>query len=123
MALEVRKSICWGCWMQCGALAHVDQGKVVKLTGDPEFYTKGFFCDRGARFAEHLYHPDRLNYPLKRKGERGESKWERISWDQAFDEIAAKLAELKGRYGAETLATTCSGEEDTKRRSGDFCTS
>lgn len=107
MALETRESICWGCWMQCGAVAHLDQGKVVRLTGDPEFYTKGFFCDRGTRFAEHLYHPDRLNYPLKRKGKRGEAKWERISWDQALDEIASKLTELKGRYGPETLATTC----------------
>ena len=44
------------------------------------------------------------SHPLKRKGERGENQWERISWDQALDEIAAKLAELKAKHGAETLA-------------------
>jgi thiosulfate reductase/polysulfide reductase chain A len=103
---EIRKSICWGCWMQCGAEAHVDQGRVVGLKGDPDFYTKGFFCDRGTRFTEHLYHPDRVNYPLKRMGERGEGRWKQISWDQALDEIAEKLKEIKEKYGAEALATT-----------------
>ncbi len=107
MVEEIKKSICWGCWMQCGAIAYLREGKVVRLSGDPEFYTKGFFCDRGLRFVEHLYHPDRLNYPLKRKGERGEGRWQRISWDQAMDEIAEKLSRLKDKYGAETLATTC----------------
>ncbi|MCJ7596072.1 MAG: molybdopterin-dependent oxidoreductase, partial [Desulfobacterales bacterium] len=107
MSREVRKSICWGCWMQCGAEAHVEQGQVVKLKGDGDFYTKGFFCDRGARFTEHLYHPDRLNHPLKRTGHRGEGKWEKVSWDQALDEIAGKLKEVKDLYGAEAVATTC----------------
>ncbi len=91
--------------MQCGAEAHVEQGKVVRIKGDSDFYTNGFFCDRGARFREHLYHPDRLNYPLKRTGERGEGKWMRISWDQALDEIAGRLEDIKKEYGAEALAT------------------
>ena len=106
MGEEIRKTICWGCWMQCGVLAYVDQGKVVRLKGDPDYFTKGFFCDRGARFIEHLYHPDRLNFPLKRAGERGEGKWQRISWDQALDEISEKLKEIKRTYGAEALATS-----------------
>lgn len=61
-------------------------------------------CDRKRRAMEWMYHPDRLNFPLKRAGERGQGKWQVISWDQAFDEIAEKLLELKGKYGPETLA-------------------
>jgi len=61
-------------------------------------------CDRKHITAEYMYHPGRINYPLKRAGERGEGKWDVISWEQAFDEIAAKLKELKDKYGAETLA-------------------
>jgi anaerobic selenocysteine-containing dehydrogenase len=55
---------------------------------------------------DHIYHPQRLNYPLKRVGKRGEGKWQRITWEQALDEVAEKLAGLKDRYGAETLAFT-----------------
>jgi anaerobic selenocysteine-containing dehydrogenase len=87
-------------------MADLERGKVVKLKGDPDYYTKGFFCDRGGRFIEHLYHPDRLNHPMKRIGERGQGKWKRISWDQALDEIAEKLGKIKERYGVEALAGT-----------------
>jgi anaerobic selenocysteine-containing dehydrogenase len=55
---------------------------------------------------DHVYHPDRINYPLKRKGERGAGQWERLTWDQALDEVAAKLHALREEYGAETLAFT-----------------
>ncbi len=68
-------------------------------------------CDRenfkGCRLpaaAEWFYHPDRLKFPMKRVGARGEGKWERISWDQALDEVAAKLKEIKKKYGAEAIA-------------------
>ena len=55
---------------------------------------------------EHVYHPDRINYPLKRKGGRGAGQWQRLTWDQALDEVADKLDGLRERYGAETLAFT-----------------
>jgi anaerobic selenocysteine-containing dehydrogenase len=55
---------------------------------------------------DHVYHSDRINYPLKRKGERGAGQWERVSWDQALDEVATKLDELRNQYGAETLSFT-----------------
>jgi anaerobic selenocysteine-containing dehydrogenase len=55
---------------------------------------------------DHLYHPDRLNYPLKRLGERGANAWQRLSWDQALDEVAGRLASLRDQYGPETLAFT-----------------
>ena len=51
-----------------------------------------------------MYHPDRVNFPLKRAGERGEGKWRRISWEQAFEEIAQQLQMIRDRYGAEAVA-------------------
>jgi len=69
-------------------------------------------CPRTAAVREWFYHPLRLNYPLRRTGERGENKWERISWEQALDEIAQKLGEIKDRYGAEGIAICSNGENN-----------
>ena len=66
--------------------------------------TKACLRLRGAK--KWIYHPERVNFPLKRAGERGEGKWEKIAWDQVIDEIAAKLEEIKGKYGAEAFALT-----------------
>ncbi len=57
--------------------------------------------------ADHVHHPDRINYPIKRQGERGSGKWQRLSWDQALDEIAAKIATIKKQYGAEAISSSC----------------
>jgi anaerobic selenocysteine-containing dehydrogenase len=74
---------------------YLQKGKVVKIEGD----TLG---DEAA--VERLYHPNRLKYPQKRVGEKGEGKWERISWDEALGTIAEKLNSIKERYGAEFVA-------------------
>ena len=104
---ELKRAICFACSSQAGVLAEVRNGRVVELRGEPDHYlNKGWLCERAYAFIEHLYHPERLNYPLKRVGERGEGRWERISWDKALDEIAEKLREIKERYGAEAVATT-----------------
>jgi thiosulfate reductase/polysulfide reductase chain A len=106
--MEIKKMACWpspGCTTNCGLLAKVKDGKITDLRGDPDSPTKGNVCtERLPHFLKWLYHPDQLMYPLKRKGERGENNWERITWDQALDEIADKLKKLKTQYGAETLA-------------------
>lgn len=101
---EVKKVRCFFCEFNCAALAHVEDGRVVKVEGNPEHPVfKGFICERARRAPKWLYHPDQLMYPLKRIGGRGQGKWQRISWEQALDEIAGKLAQLKESYGAETL--------------------
>lgn len=64
-------------------------------------------CPKGRTIPDVMYHPDRLRYPLKRTGERGEGKWERISWDEAIYTIAGKLKEIKQRYGPEAIAISC----------------
>jgi anaerobic selenocysteine-containing dehydrogenase len=93
------------CHGGCGVLIHVADGKIVKLEGDPESpLNGGRLCPKGAASLETLYHPDRLQYPLKRTGERGAGQWERVSWDRALDEIAAKLVEIKRTDGPECIA-------------------
>ncbi len=105
--MEIRRSYCGLCHPRCGTLLHVENGKVVKITGDPDHpITRGALCERGRLMLDHIYHPDRLNHPLKRVGARGEGRWERISWEQALDEVAEKLARLRDEYGPETLAFT-----------------
>ncbi|GAI48334.1 unnamed protein product, partial [marine sediment metagenome] len=85
---EVKRALCFGCWLQGGVRATVKDGKVVRLEGEPDHpVNRGWICERSKAFIEHLYHQDRLNFPMKRVGERGEGKWERISWAQALDQI------------------------------------
>ncbi len=64
-------------------------------------------CPKGLTIPDVMYHPERLLYPLKRAGKRGEVKWERISWDEALDTIASKLKEIKERYGPEAIHVSC----------------
>jgi len=88
-------------------LLHIENGRIVKVTGDPDHpVTRGVICERGRLMPDHVHHFQRLNYPLKRKGEKGQGEWQRLTWEQALDEVADKLSKLKTRYGAETLAFT-----------------
>jgi anaerobic selenocysteine-containing dehydrogenase len=103
---EIKRALCFGCWLQAGVLATVEDGKVVKLRGEPGHpVNQGWICERSKAFIEHLYHEDRLNYPLKRIGQRGAGKWQRVSWDDALDEVAEKLDGIKTSSGAEAVAS------------------
>ena len=107
---EEKPVICWmspGCIHYCGLIATIENGKLVKLRGDKNYITPNRGCaDRMPFHTKWLYSKEQLTKPLKRIGERGENKWAEISWDQAMDEIAAKLSELRDKYGPETLAVT-----------------
>ena len=100
--VEDKKIICWpspGCIHMCGLIAKMQDGRLVNLKGNKDYTTPNQGCgDRMPHHPKWLYNSDQVLHPLKRKGERGENKWEQISWDQALDEIAAKLADLKTRY-------------------------
>ena len=86
---EVVKSICRMCHGVCGVQVHLEKGRVVKVTGDPDHpMSRGYICSKGRASPEYLYHPERLQHPLKRAGARGENQWTRISWDEALDTIA-----------------------------------
>ncbi len=102
---EVVRTVCQACHCECGVVVTVEDGRITRIAGDPEHpMNRGFICVKGKAAAELAYHPDRLKYPLKRVGARGEGKWERISWDEALDAIAAKLTQVKDQYGTESIA-------------------
>jgi len=90
-----RKAIpvnCHVCNIQDGAIAYVENERVVKLEGNPEHVsTRGRLCAKGNSGMWYSYDPDRILYPLKRVGARGEGKWKRITWDEALTEVAGKL--------------------------------
>ena len=82
----------------------MDKGRVIKVEGDPENpLNEGVLCSKGLASVEYLYHPDRLQHPLKRAGKRGEGKWQRISWDEALGTVAAEYAKARDKYGVESV--------------------
>lgn len=92
------------CRDACSMIAEIKDGKMVSIKGDPKHpLTQGTVCVKGHTYAMHLYNADRIMHPMKRVGKKGEGKWEKISWDQALKEIAAKLTEIKEKFGGEAL--------------------
>jgi len=93
-----------GCHGGCGVEVHVKDGKVVKVEGDPDHpWYHGRACPRLLAMTQYIYHPDRLRHPLKRVGERGEGKWQQISWDEAFDICEKRLREIAEKWGPESV--------------------
>lgn len=104
---EVTRTSVWtgpGCHNGCGVLTYVKDGKLEKIEGDPNFgYSQGRLCLRCLNMVENIYNNDRLKWPLLRDGEKGENKWKRITWDEAFDwleETYKKICDtIKNEYG------------------------
>lgn len=98
-------TFCELCFWRCGVLAHVKNGKVTKLTGNPDHpLSLGRLCPRGAGGTGLLYDPDRLKKPLIRTRKRGQDAFEEVSWDKALDHTAEKLLQVRKKYGPEALA-------------------
>lgn len=96
----------WGDHDYCALKTIVKDGEIVRtervIYADPE-EPDGHICQKGCLAGRMPYDPKRLLHPLKRIGERGEGKWEEISWDQALDEISAKLLEIADKHGPESI--------------------
>ena len=111
---EIKHVVCGLCPDHCVLQVKVENGRVVKQyyemkkssRSSRSWHTTVTGCTRARCAADILDHPERLNYPLKRKGARGENKWRRVSWQEALDDIAARLADVRDRYGAEAVAFT-----------------
>lgn len=100
----VVRTTCRNCIFDCGVLAHVRNGNVVKVAGDPNHpITKGYICPKGVAITAIQNHPERLRYPLKRIGARGEGKWQRISWDETLTSIAETLLGIMGQHGPTSI--------------------
>lgn len=110
--IKTTKALCYWCHCHCKTEVTVRNGrleKVEEVKNDPrtdKLRPVVRSCPRARAAADYYYHPDRLTFPLKRTGERGAGKWQQISWDQALDEIASKITELKGKYGPQTISSS-----------------
>ena len=94
----VRATCPHDCPDTCALLVKVDDGVATEVKGDPEHpTTAGVLCTKVSRYIDRTYHPDRVLYPMRRVGRKGEGKFERISWDQALDEIASRLGSIAAR--------------------------
>jgi len=95
-----------GCHERCFLKTIVEDGKIVRTEraelGSPEGARYGI-CQKGIEYAKFPYLPTRLLHPLKRVGKRGEGKFQEISWDQAMQEIGAKLRDIRDKYGPEAV--------------------
>ena len=97
--------MCQLCSTICGIVGYVKDNRIIKIEGNPnDPNSRGRLCARGHAGLNHQYHPERLLYPLKRVGKRGEGKWKRLSWDEALDEIAAKLKPIRESGHPENFA-------------------
>jgi anaerobic selenocysteine-containing dehydrogenase len=95
---QVRAVCPHDCPDTCALLVTVEDGVATEVKGDPDHpTTAGVLCTKVARYTERTYHPERLLHPLRRVGKKGEGKFERISWEQALDTIAARLQEIAAR--------------------------
>jgi len=108
----VFQTVCQECYMGDGVLVYVKDGKVAKIKGDPDSpVTEGDnLCSKCRNVINGtLYNPNRLKYPLKRRGKKGKDKWERISWDQAIDEITDRILEIREKHGPLSFAASVNG--------------
>jgi anaerobic selenocysteine-containing dehydrogenase len=97
----VRDSTCRMCDNGCPTRVYVEDGRISKIEmANAEIAN---LCPRWKAQIEYIYHPDRLLYPLKRTGKRGEGKYSRISWDEALDTVASSLLDIKAKWGPEAV--------------------
>ncbi|MBU1053197.1 MAG: molybdopterin-dependent oxidoreductase [Proteobacteria bacterium] len=103
----------------CGLSVEVENGVITKIIPAhmPDPADRGA-CRKGLAAAELIYHKDRLRYPLKRVGKRGEGKWERIAWDEAMDDIAGKFRQIVQRYESRSIAWAVKGYPETLKAGG-----
>ena len=90
-----KRTSCVLCYHNCGLEVQTEGNKIVKVRADKNHpRTKGYMCRKGTRIPFYQSHKERLTHPLKREG----NDFKKISWDQAIDEIAAKLKEILKRF-------------------------
>jgi anaerobic selenocysteine-containing dehydrogenase len=101
MTKKIYTSCTLDCPDGCGIIAHVDNGRVVKLEGHPDHeFTKGYLCAKTYRFPKRLYSPERQLHPLKRANESIDSPWVRMGWNEALDMVANRIRQFKAETGS-----------------------
>ncbi len=101
----IHKIVCpHDCPDTCVATVEVENGRAVKIGGDPDHpFTQGFLCAKVNQYLDRVYSPDRILHPLKRVGKKGEGRFERISWNEALDTIAANFKRVSAAHGPESI--------------------
>jgi len=101
---KILKSVCHSCHGGCSVFLHVEDGKLVRVEGDPDGpLNHGAVCPMGYAAPDVVNHPDRLKYPMKRIGPRGSGQWERITWDEALDTIVGVMKKAIAEGGPESI--------------------
>lgn len=104
---KVIKTTCKSCHGGCGVLVTVQDGHIIHVEGNPDAPTRGTMCSKGLSALQHVGHPDRLLYPMKRTAPKGEAaNWKRITWDEALDTIEAKMKDAIAKYGPSSIAVS-----------------
>ncbi len=100
------RGYCALCTAHCATIATVEDGRVTRLDPDHDHPNGGVMCIKGKAAPELVYHPDRLNYPLKRTRPKTDPDpgWRRVSWDEALEDIANRLLAVRERHGAQAMA-------------------
>ena len=111
MSAQIKKTAHGGCPHDCpdtcAMVYEVEDGKLVGVKGNPEHpMTRGGLCVKLKDYEKRHYHPDRLLYPLRRTGPKGSKQFERISWDEALDEISSKWKAIIEEHGAHAILPT-----------------
>jgi anaerobic selenocysteine-containing dehydrogenase len=103
--IEQVKSVCRMCHGGCGAVLNIENNRIVSIAGDRDNpNNRGFLCAKGRASLDHLYHPDRLQFPLKRVGARGSNDFQRITWDEAYATIVDQMKAARAEGGPEAVA-------------------
>jgi anaerobic selenocysteine-containing dehydrogenase len=100
-----KRAVCTkDCPDTCGLLVEVENRKVMRVKGDPDHpFTRGFICQKARYFPEHIHSEKRLTTPLRRRGPKGGGRFEPISWQEALDEVAARIQSVADQFGPEAV--------------------
>ena len=106
--VETRRAICQSCDIACSVNTEIRGGRVVKVRSSDNPLFRDNICIKGIYAPKGFAHPDRLLHPLKRVGERGSGRWTRVTWDEAMDDIGARLKAVIDTHGPEAWAVSTS---------------
>ncbi len=115
-------STCMHCYARCGIIGYVGYGRLLKIGGNPEHPNSlGRLCAKGQAGINLLYDPERLLFPLKRVGKRGEGKWQRVSWEEAYREITVRLRKVRDHGSPDRFVFLSERDITTSLFSQRFC--
>ncbi len=104
--MSQKKVLCSSCDIYCQVVAEKDDSGSIHIKAQDPRPGRANICMKGVHAPEGFDHPDRIRYPLKRVGPRGSNSWQQVSWNDALDDIAARLTNIISTYGPESLAVS-----------------